>query len=62
MVTFLRMRRISASRHLGDIGIGDEDVAGIGLKESHDVAQAHGLTNAASPDDGQRLAGVDAES
>ena len=61
MVTFLRMRRISASVEIGDVFVGDKDAAGIGLEETHDVAQAHGLADAASPDDRQRLARVHAE-
>ena len=43
---------------VGDVGVGDDDAAVVGLEESHDVAQAHGLADAAAADDGQGLAGI----
>ena len=43
MVTFLRISRSSRLGEVGDVLIGHEDLALIGLEKAHDVAQADGL-------------------
>ena len=58
MVTFLRMRAQFGFVKVGDVFMGHDDAAGVGLQKPHDVAQAHRLAHAAAADDGQRLAGV----
>ncbi len=59
MVTFLRISRSCGLVEIGDVLVGHEDAALVGLEESHDVAQAHRLADAAAADDGQRFAHVD---
>src|SRR5208283_2627196 len=44
--------------HVGGVLITDADTALVGFDKTHDVSQAHGLTHAASPNDDQRLAGI----
>ena len=61
MVTFLRMRFQLGFRQVGDVLIGHDHAALVGLEEPHHVRQRHGLPHAAAADDGHRFAGVHVE-
>ena len=56
MVTFLRIRAKLRLPDIGNVLVGDDDPALVGLQESHDVPQGHGFADAAPADDGDRLA------
>ena len=46
---------------IGDVLVGDDDAAGVGLEEAHDVLQANAFADAAAADDGEGLAGIEIE-
>ena len=55
---FLANRAELGLGEIGNVLIGNDYAARIRLQKAHDVPQAHGLTDTASSDDGQRLAGI----
>ena len=55
------MRRSSGSGEIGDVLVGDDDAAAVGLEEAHDVLKGYGFPDAAAADDGDGLPGIDVE-
>jgi hypothetical protein len=61
MVTFLADAAHLGFAVIGDVLVGHDHAAAIGLQEAHDVGKGDRFADAAAADDGHGLAGVDVE-